>query len=166
MQRFFRILIIGLLFCAVIWGFWMNNERQMERLRKESIPALDSTGLLREEEQQRLAQYVERFRKNYGLAIVISIRDQPFPSPFLLPDERAGSFFFGLCPPDQQVLFEVPPLAEHLLGQPFISYLRHEHFRPYFARGNWPEGLASALSMLAERMDKAVAPDNRKHTEP
>lgn len=158
-QRFFRIILVTLLFCGVLWGFWMNNERQMDRIRQKDIPALDSTGTLSSGQQDQLREYIARFRDTYGLGILITVRNEPFPQNFLLPQEKAGILFFGLCPDARQVALEVPPLAEKALGAEFIRYLREEHFIPYFARNDWPAGLASALSMLAERLDRALAPE-------
>lgn len=156
LQRFFRCIIIALLFCAVIWGFWINNQRRMEMLKKPEQVHIDKTGLLTDEQQKSLARYQERFREVYGLNLVIRVRNETFPSPFLLPEERAGTVFLGLSPRNRQALFELPPLAEAALGPDLVSDLRLTHFVPYFDDGSWPEGLASCLNLMTARLDAAL----------
>jgi hypothetical protein len=156
MQRFFRYILISLLFCAVIWGFWINNERRMEMLRKPAAAALDSTGTLSGEQERSLAAFQERFGKVYGINLVIVIRPEPFPEPYLTGSERAGTIFLGLCPPNRQVVLEMPPLAEASLGGTLAGYLREEHFEPFFIAGNWPEGLVQALNIMTRQLDSVL----------
>ena len=39
--RFLRIVLIALLFCGVIWGFWMNSERQINRIKNPPAKRLN-----------------------------------------------------------------------------------------------------------------------------
>lgn len=154
--RFFRYIIIALLFCGVIWGFWINNERRMEMLKKPQPARIDNTGALSDGQQRELAHFQSRFRDAYGLSMVILVRDERFAQPFLQSGERAGTVFLGLVPRARQVVFELPPLAEAALGEELARYLRQEHFMPYFADGNWPEGLAKGLNMITRRFDDVL----------
>lgn len=155
-MRMLRYIIIALLFCAVIWGFWMNNERRVRMLKKNDTAAIDATGMLGKGELDALARFQDRFREVYGLNLVIMIRNEPIPDPFLSPRERTGTVFLGLSPKNEQVVFELPPLAEAALGESETGRLRHTHFMPYFTAGSWPEGLAEALNLLSRRFDAAL----------
>lgn len=156
-QRLFRYLLIALLFCAVIWAFWLNSQRQMERLHKRSAPPIDATGMLTDEQQQGLAAHAESFREVYGLNLRLVIRSEPFVSPYLLGREQTDTVLIALSPPNSQALVELPPLVAAALGRDFVAHLGREHFPPYFANGTWPEGLAAALNLLTERLDAAIA---------
>jgi hypothetical protein len=150
LQRFFRIVLIGVLFAGVIWGFWMNSERQMDRIMQRTSPQIDATGTLTPEQMELLHTYGLRFFAEYGIKIQVEIQDNT------LSDAQArnsGHVYLGLNPKSAQVLFYAPPLAATALGEDFIRQLNQEHFAAYFAAGNWPEGLAKALSMLSERLD-------------
>lgn len=156
-QRFFRIVIITLLFCAVVLGFWMNSERQMNKLRKPSINRIDSTDTLTEEQLQALAEYMEHFQQAYGISMRIAIRDELFIERNSEIPEEKNVFFLGLYPSGRQVILHLPPLVAAALGEASIIYLRYSHFLPYFAEGKWPQGLASALSIIVRRLDVALA---------
>ena len=77
-QRFFRIVIIVLMFCAVLWGFWMNSERQLNKIRRSSPNRIDSTNTLTEAQLQALAGYLMHFEESNGISMSISIRNQGF----------------------------------------------------------------------------------------
>lgn len=156
-MRFFRHVLLALLFCAVIWGFWMNNERRLNAVKRGSAAfTVDATGLLGEKELEKLALYQERFHQVYGLNLVVAVRKKPIETPFLAPGERGGTVFIGLCPKARQALIELPPLVEAALGQSLAEHLRREHFLPYFNSGLWPEGLAEGLNILSTRLDAAL----------
>lgn len=158
-QRFFRMALVGVLFAVVGLGFWLNNERQMERALERIAPQLDATGTLTPEQEELLRTYALRFFAEYGVKIQIVIESAP------LSDAKAredGNVFLGLNPEGRMVLFYAPPLVASALGEPFIRHLEGEHFVPYFAKDNWPEGLAEALSMLSGRLDATLRRDPDK----
>lgn len=153
LQRFFRIVLIGLLFTGVIWGFWMNSERQMNRVMQNLAPQIDATGTLTTAQLELLQTYGLRFFAEYGIKIQVEVRNSS------LSDEQArksGNIYLGLNPKSGQALFYAPPLAAAALGEDFIRRLNQEHFTAYFAAGNWPEGLAKALSMISVRLDATL----------
>ena len=153
LQRFFRIILVGILFAGVIYGFWLNNERQMDRAMQRIAPQADTTGTLSSEQENLLRTYALRFFAEYGVKIQISIQNSP------LSDEEARqskSVFLGINPKERAALFYAPPWVASALGEAFIHRLNEEFFIPYFADGNWPEGLAEALSMLSVRLDAAL----------
>lgn len=151
-----RYLLIALLFCGVALGFWLNAQRQTAMRAKHLPQKIDRTGSLSNDQQKLLSDYTQKFIATYGISIIIRIQDESFP-PSVLPDrEKANTFFFGLSPHNKQVHLEMPPLVAATLGDRFTFYLLHDHFPPYFAQENWPEGLASALSLIAEKLDKTL----------
>lgn len=153
LQRFFRIVLIGLLFAGVLWGFWMNSERQMNRIMQRAAPQMDATGTLTPAQLELLQTYGLRFFAKYGITIQIEIHNNS------LSDAQArnsGQMYLGLNPKNGQVLFYAPPLAASALGSDFVRYLNQEHFSSCFAAGNWPEGLAKALSLISTRLDSTL----------
>lgn len=157
-QRFFRYIIIALLFCAVIWGFWLNNQRRMEMLKKPAPTRIDKTGSLDGDQERQLAEFVDAFRYTYGVDLILSVSDEPLPATLLTPEQRAGNLLLALSPRYFQVRLEAPPLAAHALGDALTSYLRDFHFIPYFALRSWPGGLQAALNLITHRLDAALAP--------
>ena len=145
------------LFGGVGFGVWLNAERLSSLRRDSPVQRIDQTGTLSDEQKAMLAAYAKKFLDAYGLTIVIRIQNEAFPETILSEAERARTVFLGLSLAPETVRLEVPPLAASALGEPFIAYLREEHFPPYFARGEWPKGLASALSLMAEKLDAAVS---------
>jgi len=157
-QRFFRYVLIALIFCAVVWGFWLSNERRVEMMKKPSAPRIDSTGTLSDEQQSALASYADTFQEVYGITLVLTVSNEPLPDGLLQARDRPGTMLLGLSPKNNQVLLETPPLIEAALGQLTVSYLRYVHFVPHFAGNSWPRGLESALNLITDRLDAAIAP--------
>lgn len=155
LMRFFRYVIIALLFCAVIWGFWLNNQRRMEMLKKPVSASIDSTGSLNTEQERQLSEFQEQFRRAYGIPLSIHVGRARDIADALRSEP--DSVRIGIAPDSAQVIFDVPPLAAAALGEPLTLYLRHVHFVPYFARNNWPQGLEGALNLITARLDAAVA---------
>ena len=77
-QRFFRIVIIVLMFGAVLLGFWMNSERQLNKIRRLSPNRIDSTNTLRKEQLQVPAGYSEHIQELYGIFMPFSICNHEF----------------------------------------------------------------------------------------
>jgi hypothetical protein len=154
-QRFLRFFFVGILFAIVLWGFWMNSERQMERVILRAATQIDSTGLLARDQEEQVLRYAQRFFEAYGLKLQVEIKNEP------LSDKKAraaGSVYLGLNPAAGEALFYAPPLVAAALGEDLIRQVREEHFQPYFAAGNWPEGLAAALNLLSTNLDKVLRP--------
>ena len=152
-----RYILIVLLFGAVGFGFWLNAQRQAAMLTKPVPPVIDKTGSLSDEHQKQLATYAKKFLATYGMAIVIRIQDENFPEEVLPADEKTNTLFLGLALRNRQVRLDVPPLAAAALEKPFTDHLRRDHFPPYFAQNNWQEGLAAALNLLTERLDRTLS---------
>ena len=155
-MRILRYILIILLFGAVGFGFWLNAQKQAAMLTKPAPPVIDKTGSLSDEQQKQLVTYTEKFLATYGMAIVIRIQDENFPEEVLPAAEKAKTLFLGLALRNGQVRLDVPPLAAAALEKPFIDHLRRDHFPPYFVRNNWQEGLAAALNLLTERLDRTL----------
>ena len=165
LMRLFRYIIVVLLFCAVVWGFWLNNQRRMESLKKPPAAAVvDRTGSLDPEQERRLSAFQDRFREAYGIPLSISVTQDP--SFTALRASGAGTVLLGIAPGSGAVLFEAPPLARAALGEPLLLYIRHVHFVPYFARNAWPEGLESALNLIVSRLDAATGQSPRSPRHP
>lgn len=155
--KLLRYVLLVLLFGAVGFGFWLNAQRQAAMLTKPAPPVIDKTGSLPGEQQKQLATYTEKFLATYGVAIVIRIQDEDFPEEVLPASEKAKTLFLGLALDNGLVRLDVPPLAAAALDKPLIDHLRRDHFPPYFARDNWQEGLAAALNLLTERLDRTLS---------
>ena len=154
LMRFFRYIIIALLFCAVIWGFWMNNQRRMDMLKKPVSTSIDRTGVLGAEQERQLAAFQEQFKRAYGIPLVIHVGGIADVTGLLR--DAPDAMRLGIAPDSAQIVFDAPPLASAALGEPLTLYLRHVHFVPYFARQDWPRGLEGALNLIAARLDAAV----------
>ena len=151
-----RHILLVLLFCGVVFGFWLNSQRHAPVPVKNFPQITDTTGSLSDEQRKSLTAYSEKFLATYGISIMIRIQNEPFPEKVLPAAEQVRTLFLGLSPENGQVRLEVPPLAAEILGEPFIAHLRHGHFPLYFARNSWQEGLASALNLLTEKLDQSL----------
>lgn len=161
-QRIVRLALVACLFCAALWGLWENNRRRMPLSAPESI-RMDATGALSQEQEATLARYTELFAREYAVPLVIRVRNEPFTPGEI--DVLAGredavaaprALFLGLCPARGQVVLMAPPLARRALGEDLLDELRVRHFIPYFAAGNWPEGLAAALNLMNARFADSI----------
>ncbi|MDR2160836.1 MAG: TPM domain-containing protein [Desulfovibrio sp.] len=150
-RRFLRLALACCLLACAVWGMGLNGERQ-GRFRGEG-GSVDDAGFLSPEQEESVREYCARFFKAYGVALRIQIRNGP-------PDDSraraGGQVFLGLNLKDSRVLLYAPPLVRVALGEEFILSLSRDHFPPYFARGDWAEGLAGALSLLAVRLDATL----------
>ncbi len=156
LQRILRMALVGLLFAGVLWGFWANSERRLTEVQKISEKRADATRTLTSEQEKRLLEFTRRTFETYGVALRVEIRNAPFDEKQLQEAEKSGTVFLGLVPKERTVFLHVTPLARKALGEPLIMYLRYAHFMPYFAGGNWPEGLAAALNLIGRQLEHHI----------
>ncbi len=162
LMRIIRYLLILALFGAALWGLWENNNRRQARMRTDAGPAAVEPGLA-PAERAKVAEYVERFRKEYGVPLVVEVRSEPPEQNSL--DALAGVLTEGddpqrvvlvLCPQSRQSFFLAPAAVREALGDDAKS-LAGPLFVPYFASGDWRSGLRDALHRIAVRLDAAFS---------
>ncbi len=145
-QRFFRIVSLTLVLLAVIWGFWTNTSRRMERIGV-SGSLDDAAGSLTAEEKERLETIAARFRSAYDLRLTVRI----------LPDMRGADIWDGrsllivLVPKEAKLLITAPPLARRALGEEFLAELA-DSFNGAFPDGPWIRDLFAALAALEKKL--------------
>lgn len=138
------LLVLG----AVVFGFWKNSERNMERLNA-SLGLSDEVRGLSQDERDHVQDFIAALRKDYGL----EARVQVARAGLTPPSADGKTLFIGLCPEEKTALVQLPPLAASALGPDFARQLMTEHFPFHFAPGRrWQQGLLLALDLVESRL--------------
>lgn len=146
--RFAGLLLV---FALTIWGFWLNGQRQAERLNARHGLG-DAAGLLSEEERGQVGSFIADMRSRYGIEarIVISQGEPVAPDP---GQAAPKTLFLGLSPALGKAVAVLPPLARSALGPDFARQLTEEHFPFHFQPGRrWQKGLILALDLIRSRL--------------
>lgn len=157
-MRLVRYALILALLGAAFWGLWENNNRRMVGVTA-GTGVRPSAARLSEAESVKIAEYAERFQREYGVPIIIEVRaDMPAQN---VLDALAGVAAKGgdptrvvlvLCPSAERVFFLAPAAVRRALGED-AQALAGPLFVPYFASGDWRSGLKEALHRMAVRLD-------------
>ncbi|GAB6057718.1 TPM domain-containing protein [Desulfonatronum parangueonense] len=138
-----RTLGVIFVFMGVIWLFWKHNQRTIEMLDTRQV-VMDQAGALTEEQKNSVVELSRALRVSFGLELRLLIATDALSMPVL----DARTIYIALNPEQEQVVVVLPPIVERALGHGFTTYLRHEHFIPYWESGNWQRGLGDALGMI------------------
>lgn len=138
------MLVMGL----VVFGFWKNSERNMERLNAR-FGLSDETGSLSPDEREHVQAFIAALRKNYGIEARVQItRERPKP-----PEPDGKTLYVGLCPAEKSAVAQLPPLMARALGPDFARMLVDDHFPFHYAPGkSWQKGLLLALDLMESRL--------------
>lgn len=151
LEALLRFLGLILVFALTIWGFWLNGQRQAERL-SASHGLGDAAGLLSETERGQVRSFITELRARYGIEarIVVSQGEPAAPDP---GEAAPKTLFLGLSPALGKAVAVLPPLARSALGPDFARQLTEEHFPFHFQPGRrWQKGLILALDLIRSRL--------------
>lgn len=151
LEALLRFLGLILVFALTIWGFWLNGQRQAERLNARHGLG-DASNLLSDEERGQVTAFITEMRSRYGIEVRIVVSEgQPTPPD---PGEAAPkTLFLGLSPTLRTSVVALPPLVQGALGPDFARQLTQEHFPFHFQPGRrWQKGLILALDLIRARL--------------
>ncbi len=151
LEALLRFLGLILVFALTIWGFWLNGQRQAERLNARHGLG-DASNLLSDEERGQVTAFITEMRNRYGIEARIVISEgEPTPPD---PGEAAPkTLFLGLSPGLRKAVVVLPPLLQGALGPDFARQLAQEHFPFHFQPGRrWQKGLVLALDLIRSRL--------------
>ncbi len=157
LQKALRRTLGFTLIAFVFWWYWHSGEQPAHNTAVQIQAILDETGLLNEQQTEKLEQLSAEFHSSYGVPLMVHIYKRGTPAPCL-----PGSVCIRLFPAKEQSDFQAPPLVLALLGKDVVNNLQYTHFPPYLAAGTWPEGLAAALRTIVSRLDASLAPQPKK----
>lgn len=144
------MLVMGL----VVFGFWKNSERNLERLNAR-FGLSDETKSLSPDEREHVQAFIAALRKTYGIEARVQItRERPKP-----PEPDGKTLYLGLCPAEKTAVAQLPPLMARALGPDFARKLVEEHFPFHYAPGkSWQKGLLLALDLMESRLAALGSP--------
>jgi hypothetical protein len=155
-----RAVGVLLVFALASWGFWINSQRQADRLNAR-FGISDTEHRLSESDRAQIQDAITTLRTKYGLELRVSIT---LLEPVLPPmDEPTKTLFIGLSPATGKALVVFPPLVEKALGPDLAPQLMNELLPFHMGPGkHWQKGLQLALeqiqSSLAQPSTPAAAP--------
>ena len=145
MERFLRTVGLFVVFLGVALAFWHNTERRMREIT--------AGGAL--EDRSFVTGFADSLKDRFGVQARVEIG--PGAADFTEIDSK--TLFFGIDPEARRVAAAFPPLMRRALGGELSAYLEREHFEPYWASGDWPQGLKTALALIWTRLDNLDRPD-------
>ena len=148
LTRFLRIMALIGVFVLVGVLYWKYYEHSLDRiLTKQAI--WDQTKTLTSEQKKSIQAFGRMLKSRYGMDFKLKITtDSVF-----IPKVNSRTLFVGLCPAKHEVKFIFPPLLRSALGIRFEEYLTHEHFETYWPDNLWTQGLGSALTLIANKLE-------------
>ena len=109
-----RILLMGLILCAVIWGFWQNTEKQLKEINSR-YSVLDEPPVLTLEERRGLQEMIDEFKSRYGTDVKMEIISTALQK----PETERPVIYLGINQETDEVLLTFPPLLRKVLGDGF-----------------------------------------------
>lgn len=151
LEALLRTLGLALVFGLTVWAFWLNSQRQAERLSARHGLG-DASNLLSEEERDQARAFITEMRARYGVEarIVVSEGEPAPPDP---GEATSKTLFLGVSPALKKAVVVLPPLMQSALGPDFARQLAQEHFPFHFQPGRrWQKGLVLALDLIRARL--------------
>ena len=145
--KVFRPFFLAIIFAAVCWGFWTNNQRRMESIAMQGL-FRDEVKAFSAEQKSELIQYLKTFKKDFGIPLEVNILSRP-PA---VSGNDATRIYLDVVPSQGRVYLHLPPLVRSAVGKDFIRDMETS-FTQDFAAGDWRVNLVSAI--LALRMKLA-----------
>lgn len=160
LEHALRALGVLLVFLLVSWAFWINSQRQADRLNAR-FGISDTEHRLDELARAQIQEAITTLRATYGLELRVSISRLAPVLPHL--DEPAKTIFIGISPETGKALVVLPPLVEKALGPELAPQLMNELLPFHMAPGKqWQQGLQLAL----ERIQSSLAQPKTPAAEP
>ena len=138
-----RILLMGLILCAVIWGFWQNTEKQLKEINSR-YSVLDEPPVLTLEERRGLQEMINEFKSRYGTDVKMEIINTTLQK----PETERPVIYLGINQETDEVLLTFPPLLRKALGVGFAQKLRAEQVKPRLAKKEYADALADSLRAI------------------
>ncbi|WP_022662232.1 hypothetical protein [Paucidesulfovibrio longus] len=129
---------------VLIWNQQRDRGASLEQAMDENAPLLDETGSLDEQTRSFVMRFAEALERDFAQKAVVRI----FSDKIIVPDLDNQTMFLGIAPKTRQVIVSFPPIMRRALGADFERELMTRHFDEYFASGDWPLGLKTALIQI------------------
>ncbi|XPV76530.1 MAG: hypothetical protein ACNI27_01065 [Desulfovibrio sp.] len=152
LERVVRTLLLAGVFLTVMWAFWENNERIIDRLNHNKI-VVDETKQMTKEEIQFAQNFLRGLKNEFGLDGKIRI----FKERIIEPKLDSRTVFIGIAPLDRDVIVRFPGLIRKALGKEYILELEHQFFIPFWGDGEWRSGLSQMLMDIWTHLEEQDA---------
>ncbi len=126
---------------VVIWKYYSGETTGFMDSVASATDITDETGLLTPEDLKFISRFAAGLEKEFGQKAVVRV----FTGVVIVPELDSRTMFLGISPALEEVLVSLPPLIHRSLPPGFVEELNTNHFQPYFASGDWPLGLKTAL---------------------
>lgn len=156
-EVFLRLMGLLAVIAVTCWLFWLNAAKTVENFESKST-VVDMGDALSPEMRSQLNDFSTLFKKQFGVEIKVWIGDENFE----IPELDSKTMFFGVHPAQQRVQVVLPPLVGAALGPEFVNNVGQTYFAPAFKRGEWPEGLLSALGDIYHKCSTLSMPKSEE----
>ena len=138
-----RVLLMLLIFCAVIWGFWQNTENQLKEISSRGN-VWDEPAVLTPEERRGLQEMINEFKSRYGTDVRMDIIGTPLQK----PKTERPLIYLGIQQETGEVLVSLPPLLRKALGDDFAQKLISEQITPRLPQKEYADAMANSLRAI------------------
>lgn len=146
-ERFIRSIGLILVFALVGYAFWINTQRNLERLQTRNA-VWDETGVLSKPELKYFKAFSRSMQERFGVKTVIHVRKNEIER----GNEEENEVFIGLCPSKKQVVLQFPGLIRHALGNKLVESLENKYFADSFNGDDWVVALQTSVASIWEKL--------------
>ena len=147
-ERMIRTLALLCVILLVIWAFWLNNQRLVDRMNQEQ-GFWDETGQMSKEDAGFAEDFISALKEEQGIEAFVHVRKGEVEPPSGLGGK---AFFLGISPSREEVVVRLPASMDAPEDEALADYLEREHFKSNWDR--WQRGLKTALVMVWERLTR------------
>lgn len=150
-EKALRMVLLVAIFGGVIWAFWYNTERTLDRLEQEQR-VYDQTKSLTPDQKALIKRFADGLKDEFGMQLKLAIRTDGLE----IPDEDSKTLFVGVNPAARELILRFPPLLERAIGEEVKRDFLANQDAFFWGSGSegddWREGVVLLLSTIADRL--------------
>ena len=140
LERVVRVVAMLGVVALVVWAYWQNNQRIVERLNRDKA-VVDETGVLARAQLDFLQEFRRGLKAEYGVDSRIRI----FKGEVDVPGNLGGRLYIGFSPKTGRLALVMPPLVLRALGEDYRASRERDWFAGHLAEDQWPQRLRDLL---------------------
>ena len=141
LERVVRVVAMLAVVGLVVWAYWQNNQRIVERLNRDKA-VVDETDVLTKPQLDFIKEFRRGLKAEYGVDSRVRIfKDDEVK----VPGNLGGRLFIGFSPKAGRLVLDMPPLVRRVLGEDYRASRERDWFAGRTGEADWPPRLRDLL---------------------